>query len=195
MVRVGTRYLPDFFIFVQVFLKTAEALKIKGIVDCLEMESSAATDLRRPNTSSANQAATLPPPPNPVDDAAVAELLQPPAGSSANARILPDAVTPPLQHPAGDLSLLATAAASALAAAAAAAAAATTQPPPTSTATGALVEYVAAGALPNPKRRKTAPRKLGSFLSSSPAHEPFRSAFSRYVRMVPYGLSKFAYIR
>lgn len=26
---------------------------------------------------------------------------------------------------------------------------------------------------PNPKRRKTAPRKLGSFLSSSPAHEPF----------------------
>jgi hypothetical protein len=158
-------------VHVQVFLKTAEALKIKGIVDCAEIE--AAADLRRPSTSSLSQAS----PPPPTANAAALELLPTTCPSDASPAGIPPQAAAPLQHPAGDLSLLATAAASALAAAAAAAA--VTQPSQTTTTmTGVLMDYGAgAGSvLPNPKRRKTAPRKLGSFLSSSPAHEPFRSA-------------------
>ncbi len=163
-------------------MKTAEALKIKGIVDCVETEESSSNS-RRPSTSSSNssQAAPLTPP---IADSLSAEQIPPPppncVSDAVTSAAVPLADATPLQHPAGDLSLLATAAASALAAAAAAAAA-STPPLPTSAAAAAgaaVMDYApsAGGALPpNPKRRKTAPRKLGSFLSSSPSHEPFRS--------------------
>jgi hypothetical protein len=171
-------------LLIQVFLKTAEALKIKGIVDCVETEESSSNS-RRPSTSSSSGSQAAPPPPltPPIADSLSAEQIPPPptncVSDAVTSAAVPIADVAPLQHPAGDLSLLATAAASALAAAAAAAAAASTPPLPTGAAGAAVMDYAASagGALPpNPKRRKTAPRKLGSFLSSSPSHEPFRSA-------------------
>jgi hypothetical protein len=168
-------------------LKTAEALKIKGIVDCVETEDSSSNS-RRPSTSSSSGSQAAPPPPltPPIADSAAEQIPPPPLNCVSDAvtsAAVPLADVAPLQHPAGDLSLLATAAASALAAAAAAAAATASTPPlqpAGAAAAGAVVmDYApsAGGALPpNPKRRKTAPRKLGSFLSSSPSHEPFRSA-------------------
>jgi hypothetical protein len=165
----------------QVFLKTAEALKIKGIVDCVETEESSSNS-RRPSSSSSSGSQAAPPPPltPPIADSLSAEQIPPPptncVSDAVTSAAVPLADLAPLQHPAGDLSLLATAAASALAAAAAAAA--STPPLPTAAAGAAVMDYApsAGGALPpNPKRRKTAPRKLGSFLSSSPSHEPFRS--------------------
>ncbi len=167
-------------------MKTAEALKIKGIVDCVETEESSSNS-RRPSTSSSSGSQAAPPAPltPPIADSLSAEQILPPptncVSDAVTSAAVPLADVAPLQHPAGDLSLLATAAASALAAAAAAAA----STPPVTTAGAAAVgaavmDYApssAGGALPpNPKRRKTAPRKLGSFLSSSPSHEPFRSA-------------------
>ena len=180
------------------FLKTAEALKIKGIVDCLEMEEAPSLTstlnsdeiLRRSSTSSsvgdmaavADVAAAV----TMVPRVSSEQPLLPPgstiiveastAASTASSPPPPTSVVmpPQHQHPAGDLSLLATAAASALAAAAAA-----QQTAVKTVGVPSLVEFgnLERGATvmpPNPKRRKTAPRKLGSFLSSSPAHEPFR---------------------
>jgi hypothetical protein len=189
----GISYLIDkfinFLLLVQVFLKTAEALKIKGIVDCVETEESSSNS-RRPSTSSSSGSQSAPPLTPPIADSAAEQIPPPPPNCVSDAvtsAAVPLADVTPLQHPAGDLSLLATAAASALAAAAAAAAAASTPPLPTSAAVAAgaaVMDYApsAGGALPpNPKRRKTAPRKLGSFLSSSPSHEPFRSATNIFV--------------
>jgi hypothetical protein len=168
-------------------LKTAEALKIKGIVDCVEAEESSSNS-RRPSTSSSSSGSQAAPPPPltpPIADSSAEHIPPPPTNCVSDvvtSAAVPIADVAPLQHPAGDLSLLATAAASALAAAAAAAA--STPPLPTAAAGAAVMDYApsAGGALPpNPKRRKTAPRKLGSFLSSSPSHEPFRSATNIFV--------------
>ena len=105
----------------QLFLKTAEALKIKGIVDTA--------------CDSASDTSSLLSPPHQVQD--LLNIPQP----------LP--LLPPVhQHPAGDLSLLASAASE--------------QP-------SAQVES-SGPAPPNNKRRKTAPRKLGSYLINNSSH-------------------------
>jgi len=134
----------------QVFLKTAEALKIKGIVDCFDV---------KPKDSENNQ----------------------------NSDVLSEeGDTKPVLHPAGDLSLLASAATESAPVLETAASAATAAPsiflPAAVAAAANLSQAAAEAAAPsvipgaaqsNSKRRKTAPRKLGSFLSS-----PARGAFS-----------------
>ena len=113
----------------QTFLKTAEALKIKGIVDTGPCDDSAGSDSGSASPAPAPAPALLP--------AQVQELL-----------------SVPLLHPAGDLSLLASAA--------------------------SQQQQVAdgGGSAPgghsqnqhNNKRRKTAPRKLGSYLLNNSSH-------------------------
>lgn len=110
----------------QTFLKTAEALKVKGIVDTGASDDSAVSDtsvspLVSPGHLSAPPASLLP--------AQVQELLSIPLLNH--------------QHPAGDLSLLASAATEASA------------HDPTTAPTGPTTGN---------KRRKAAPRKLGSYL-------------------------------
>ena len=108
----------------QLFLKTAEALKIKGIVDTGSSDDSAVSDTSvSPLVSPGNQA------PSSLLPAQVQELLSIPLLH---------------QHPAGDLSLLASAASE--------------QP-------SAEVD-----SKHNSKRRKTAPRKLGSYLLNNTSH-------------------------
>ena len=114
----------------QTFLKTAEALKIKGIVDTGTSDDSAVSDTSVSPLVSPGTGPLLPP--------QVQELL----GMSQTAHA----------HPAGDLSLLASAA----------------------------IEQGSAGLEPtgppgntgqqNNKRRKTAPRKLGSYLLNNSSH-------------------------
>ena len=115
----------------QTFLKTAEALKIKGIVDTGPCDDSAGSD------SGSASPAPAPAPAPALLPAQVQELL-----------------SVPLLHPAGDLSLLASAA--------------------------SQQQQVAdgGGSAPggqsqnqhNNKRRKTAPRKLGSYLLNNSSH-------------------------
>lgn len=111
----------------QTFLKTAEALKIKGIVDTGTSDDSAVSDT--------SVSPLVSPGPGPLLPPQVQELL----GMSQTAHA----------HPAGDLSLLASAA----------------------------IEQGSAGLEPtgntgqhNNKRRKTAPRKLGSYLLNNSSH-------------------------
>ncbi|XP_023346068.1 broad-complex core protein isoforms 1/2/3/4/5 [Eurytemora carolleeae] len=124
----------------QIFLKTAEALKIKGIVDCFQT-SETLDEVMTPEVQVPSL--HLPGP-----------LLHPSPG--------------PLLHPAGDLSLLASAATeSAVKLEPMTAAAVTAAAAEAPGATAAAVST--AGRISNSKRRKTAPRKLGSF-QPSPVH-------------------------
>ena len=110
----------------QLFLKTAEALKIKGIVDTTCDSGSDTSSLLSPP----HQPGILP----------VQELLTIPQ---------PLPLLPPVhQHPAGDLSLLASAA---------------------SEQASAQVES-SGPPQQNNKRRKTAPRKLGTYLINNSSH-------------------------
>lgn len=109
----------------QLFLKTAEALKIKGIVDTTCDSSSDSSSLVSPPHQVQEQLLTIPQPP---------PLL--PTVHSA------------VHHPAGDLSLLASAASE-----------------------QASAQLESSGPpQPNNKRRKTAPRKLGSYLINNSSH-------------------------
>jgi len=136
----------------QMFLKTADALRIKGIVDCFaENRDSAAA-----NTQESEGLVCVEDGAEPQGDL---PLLQHPLH--------------PMQHPAGDLSLLASAATE-LDTAAPATVAASLAAAAVSVDSAAVSATTAAVAAPlNPKRRKTLPRKLGSYMSS-----PARSAFS-----------------
>ena len=116
----------------QTFLKTAEALKIKGIVDTGTSDDSAVSDTSVSPLVSPGPGSLLP--------AQVQELLS--LGHSAHA------------HPAGDLSLLASAASEQASAA---------LEPGTSPAPPSNTQH-------NNKRRKTAPRKLGSYLLNNSSH-------------------------
>eukprot|EP00092_Neocalanus_flemingeri_P094534 GFUD01120223.1.p1 GENE.GFUD01120223.1~~GFUD01120223.1.p1 ORF type:complete len:487 (+),score=111.09 GFUD01120223.1:215-1675(+) len=116
----------------QMFLKTAEALKIKGIVDTNSSQESATPSECSSILSSPHQV-PVGAPQGPVLPVQVQELLTIPQ---------PLPLLPPVQqHPAGDLTLLASAAA---------------EP-------SAQLDST----VPNAKRRKTAPRKLGTYLLNS----------------------------
>lgn len=124
----------------QVFLKTAEALKIKGIVDTDSEKDIGNEGSRNPSGSDSSL------------------LLSPPAQQVVP--LVQDlAPTAPLQHPAGDLSLLASAAAESAA--------------QLSSGSGATTQNVGG----NAKRRKTAPRKLGTYMVNS-GHITGRGQFS-----------------
>ena len=109
----------------QTFLKTAEALKIKGIVDTGTSDDSAVSDT--------SVSPLVSPGPGPLLPPQVQELL----GMSQTAHA----------HPAGDLSLLASAAIE-----------------------QGSVEPTGNTGQHNNKRRKTAPRKLGSYLLNNSSH-------------------------
>ena len=112
----------------QTFLKTAEALKIKGIVDTGTSDDSAVSDT--------SVSPLVSPGPGPLLPPQVQELL----GMSHSAHA----------HPAGDLSLLASAA--------------------IEQGSAALDPAPPGNTQHNNKRRKTAPRKLGSYLLNNSSH-------------------------
>ena len=116
----------------QTFLKTAEALKIKGIVDTGTSDDSAVSDT--------SMSPLVSPGPGPLLPPQVQELL----GMSHTAHA----------HPAGDLSLLASAAIEQGSA---------SLDPGTGPAPPGTTQH-------NNKRRKTAPRKLGSYLLNNSSH-------------------------
>ena len=116
----------------QTFLKTAEALKIKGIVDTGTSDDSAVSDT--------SMSPLVSPGPGPLLPPQVQELL----GMSHTAHA----------HPAGDLSLLASAAIEQGSA---------SLEPGTGPAPPGTTQH-------NNKRRKTAPRKLGSYLLNNSSH-------------------------
>lgn len=114
----------------QSFLKTAEALKIKGIVDTSSSQSSSSVTMPSSPRSLPTAASTLA-----QTHVTLSQTVQ--------------------EHPAGDLSLLATAASEPCA----------QLEPPTSTVSSVTPQ---AGV----KRRKTAPRKLGSYVVTNAGHLP-----------------------
>ena len=116
----------------QMFLKTAEALKIKGIVDTNSSQESA-TPSECSSILSPPHQVPVGASQGPIIPVQVQELLTIPQ---------PLPLIPPVQHhPAGDLTLLASAAA---------------EP-------SAQLD----SSVPSAKRRKTAPRKLGTYLLNS----------------------------
>ena len=114
------------------FLKTAEALKIKGIVDTNSSQESATP----------SECSSILSPPHLVPVGASQGTIVPVQVQDLLTIPQPLSLTPPMQqHPAGDLTLLASAA---------------------SEPSAQLDSTV-----PNAKRRKTAPRKLGTYLLNS----------------------------
>lgn len=116
----------------QMFLKTAEALKIKGIVDTNSPQESATP----------SECSSILSPPHLVPVGASQGTIVPVQVQDLLTIPQPLSLIPPVQqHPAGDLTLLASAA---------------------SEPSAQLDSTV-----PNAKRRKTAPRKLGTYLLNS----------------------------
>lgn len=160
----------------QVFLKSAEALKIKGIVDCFKNSDSPSESIHNQNietvpicgsgsssagdVSEASQSTTGTAAKPTVDVGGVDDRVETMPGGASQVVESGSLQLQSLHHPAGDLSLLACAATE-LDSATVSAAVATASSVPLNNSHSTS------------KRRKTAPRKLGSYMAS-----PARSAFS-----------------